>query len=125
MGLFLSTLNTSTALLVQIVLDPRGRLIQATWRVKYDDQWDAVLVVDPDRATVVRIGLPYDQAAVPLTTLLADLGPGANAVPPVVVVACHTVSRSGKTGSASGMTKSSGPAPGWIAITPPLGSSAA
>jgi hypothetical protein len=47
------SLNTREALLVQIVLDPNGRLVQATWRVQYDEDWDVVLVVDPDRATVV------------------------------------------------------------------------
>jgi hypothetical protein len=50
-------LNTSTALLVQIVLDPKGRLVQATWRVQYDDVFDAVLVVDPDRSMVVTCWL--------------------------------------------------------------------
>src|SRR5215217_6359160 len=50
-------LNTTRAQLVQIVLDPNGRLVQATWRVKYDEQWDAVLVVDPDKATVVNCWL--------------------------------------------------------------------
>jgi hypothetical protein len=39
------------------VLDPNGRLVQATWRVKYDEQWDAVLVVDPDKQTVVTCWL--------------------------------------------------------------------
>src|SRR5438552_3476715 len=50
-------LNTDRALLVQIVLAPNGRLIQATWRVQYDDTFDAVLVVDPDRSTVVTCWL--------------------------------------------------------------------
>jgi hypothetical protein len=50
-------LNTDRALLVQVVLDPRGRLVQATWRVKYDEVYDAVLVVDPDRQMVVTCWL--------------------------------------------------------------------
>lgn len=53
------TLNTAQALLVQIVLDPRGRLVQATWRVRYDDDWDAVLVVDPDRKRVITCWLNH------------------------------------------------------------------
>lgn len=52
-------LNTVKALLVQIVLDPNGRLVQATWRVRYDDEWDAVLVVDPDRQLVVTAWLNH------------------------------------------------------------------
>lgn len=54
-----ATLNTTQALLVQIVLDPRGRLVQATWRVRYDDTWDAVLVVDPDKKRVVTCWLNH------------------------------------------------------------------